>query len=64
MGLLKINKSSREANPVQAVSPDTAFKIKSVLEIAVNVFVEAGLCLRARESGCLEPSMEELYQAE
>lgn len=61
MGLLKINKSSGEANTVKTVSLDTFLKIKSVPEISVNVFV--GLYLRARESRWLEPAMEELCQA-
>lgn len=64
VGLLKINKTSREVDTVKTVSPDTSLKIKSVLEIAVNVFVKAGLCLRARVSGWLEPSMEEPCQAD
>jgi len=48
---------------VKTVSLDTSLKIKSVPEISVNVFVEVGLCLRARESRWLEPSVEELCQA-
>lgn len=63
MGLLKINKSSREANTVKTVSLDTFLKIKSAPEISVNVFVEVGLYLRARENRWLEPSMEEPCQA-
>lgn len=60
MGLLKINRSSREANTVKTVSLDTFLKIKSVPEISVNVFIEVGLCLRARERRWLEPSVGEM----
>lgn len=63
MGLLKINKSSREANAVKTVSLDTFLKIKSVPEISVNVFVEVGVYLRTRESRWLELSVEEPCQA-
>lgn len=59
MGLLKINRSSREVNTVKTVSLGTFLKIKSVPEISVNVFVEVGLGLRARKSRWLEPSVGE-----
>lgn len=60
MGLLKINKNSREANTVRNVSLDSfKKKKKSVPEISVNLsFLEVRLCLRARENRRWGPEVE------
>lgn len=59
MGLLKINKNSREANTVRNVSLDSFKKKKTVPEISVNLsFLEVRFCLRARENRRWGPEVE------